>query len=80
MNCIRISEEPKIARCLKTGYPDRPFFVRCCPLCEYELGDCLYYIDEEGVCETCFLEWAADFLKSNPKEAAKALRVNWEAV
>ena len=69
-------EHPDIKRALATGYACEPEFGRDCPWCEGDIGNVVYNIEGDEVCEDCFKEWMIDLLNTSPGEVARYLGVD----
>ena len=69
-----IPDAPDIARTLRTGYPDEPYFPPECPRCGDPM-DTEYLIDGEWVCRECFEEWLDELFSNDPDRIADALSI-----
>ena len=74
-----IPDAPDIAKTMRTGYPDEPYFGRDCPQCDGEIKENsnVYELNGVEVCEACFKEWVIDLLDTNPEMVADALHTVW---
>lgn len=71
-----IPDHPDIRSIERTGYPegaDRHYGE--CPFCHGEQGEWVFILDDEPVCQDCFLDWVKDYVSTNPHEVATALAV-----
>ena len=71
----QILDHPDIRRIEFSGYNYEVETYGECPYCHGAQGDWVFILDDQPVCQECFLDWVREYTSTNPHEVATALAV-----